>query len=49
VNTGKKDRRTNLDIKKPYSVVQYNKFKKDIDGETSTSVIAQFWGKLSNC
>jgi hypothetical protein len=41
VNTGRKDRRTNLEIKKPYSVVQYNKFKKGIDEQTSTSVTAQ--------
>ena len=41
LNTGKKDRRTNLEIKKPYSVVRYNKFKKGIGGQTSTSVIAQ--------
>jgi hypothetical protein len=41
VNSGRKDRRTNLEIKKPYSIVQYNKFKKGIDGQTSTSVIAQ--------
>ena len=41
VNTGRKDRRTNLEIKKPYSVVQYNKFKKGLDGQSSTSVIAQ--------
>jgi hypothetical protein len=41
VNTGRKDRRTNLEVKKPYSVVWCNKFKKGIDGQTSTSVIAQ--------
>jgi len=41
VNTGRKDRRTNLEIKKPYSVVRYNKFKKGIDEQTNTSVIAQ--------
>jgi hypothetical protein len=49
INIGRKDRRTNLEIKKPYSVVRYNKFKKGIDGQTSTSVIAQLCGKLSNC
>jgi len=31
VNTGRKDRKTNMEIKKPYAVVQYNKFIKDID------------------
>jgi len=41
VDTGRKDRKTNLEIKKPYSVVQHNKFKKGIDEQTSTSVIAQ--------
>ena len=25
VNTGRKDRKTNMEIKKPYAVVQYNK------------------------
>jgi hypothetical protein len=31
VNTGRKDRKTNVDIKKPYDVVQYNKFMKGVD------------------
>ena len=31
VNTGRKDRKTNMEIKKPYAVVQYNKFMKGID------------------
>ena len=31
VNKGKKDRKTNMDVKKPYAIVQYNKFMKDID------------------
>jgi len=31
VNTGWKDRKTNMEIKKPYAVVQYNKFMKDLD------------------
>ena len=26
VNTGRRDRKTNMEIKKPYTVVQYNKF-----------------------
>jgi hypothetical protein len=26
VNKGRKDRKTNLEIKKPYAVVQYHKF-----------------------
>ena len=30
-NTGRRDRKTNMEIKKPYAVVQYNKFIKDID------------------
>jgi hypothetical protein len=30
VNTGRKDRKTNLEIKKPYAAVQYNKFMKGI-------------------
>jgi hypothetical protein len=30
VNTGRKDRKTNLEIKKPYSGVQYGKFMESI-------------------
>jgi len=30
VNTGRKDRKTNMEIKKPYAV-QYNKFMKGVD------------------
>jgi len=31
VNKGRKDRKTNMEIKKPYAVFQYIKFIKDID------------------
>jgi hypothetical protein len=31
VNTRQKERKTNMEIKKPYTVVQYNKFMKGID------------------
>jgi len=31
VNEGRKDRKTNMEIKKPYAVSQYNKFIKGID------------------
>jgi len=31
VSTGRKDRKTNMEIKKPYSVIQYNKFMKGVD------------------
>ena len=31
VNKGKKDRKTNMEIKKPYAVVEYNKFIKGLD------------------
>jgi hypothetical protein len=31
VNKGKKERKTNMEIKKPYAVAQYNKFIKGID------------------
>ena len=31
VNKERKDRKTNMVIMKPYAVVQYNKFIKDID------------------
>jgi hypothetical protein len=32
VNTGRKDRKTNMEIKKPYAVVQSNKFMKGVNG-----------------
>jgi len=32
VSTGRKDTKTNLQIKKPYAVVHYNKFIKGVDG-----------------
>jgi hypothetical protein len=31
VNKGRKDRKTNMEVKKPYAVGQYNKFIKGID------------------
>ena len=31
VNTGQKDRKTNMEIKNPYAIVQYNKFMKGED------------------
>jgi len=31
INTGRKDRNTNMEIKTPYAVVQYNKFMKGVD------------------
>jgi len=31
VNTGSRDRKTNMVIKKPYAVVQYSKFMKGVD------------------
>jgi hypothetical protein len=31
VNKGRKDRKTNMEIKKPYAVVQYNQFIKGIE------------------
>jgi len=31
VNKGRKDRKTNMEIKKPCAVVLYNKFIKDVD------------------
>jgi hypothetical protein len=31
VSTGRKDRKINMEIKKPYGVVQYNKFMKGVD------------------
>ena len=31
VNRGRKERKTNIEIRKPYAIVQYNKFVKDLD------------------
>ena len=31
VNTGRKDKKTNMEIKKPYAIVQFNKFMKGVD------------------
>ena len=31
INKGRKERKTNTEIKKPYAVVQYNKFIKGVD------------------
>ena len=31
VNKERKDRKTNMEVKKPYAVVQYNKFMKGLD------------------
>jgi hypothetical protein len=31
MNTGRKDRKTKLKIKKPYNIVQYSEFLKGID------------------
>jgi len=31
VNTGRKESKTNMEIKKPYAVVQYKKFMKGLD------------------
>jgi hypothetical protein len=31
VNKGRKDRKTNMEIKNPYTAVQYSKFKKGVD------------------
>ena len=30
VNKGRKDRKTNMEVKKPYALVQYNKFMKGV-------------------
>ena len=31
VNSGRKDRKTSMEIKKPYSIIQYNKFMMGVD------------------
>jgi len=42
VNKERKDRKTNMEVKKPYAVVQYNKFMKGVDRQTSTQVFTQY-------
>ena len=42
VSTGRKDRKTNLEIKKPCAVGQCNEFIKGVDRADSTSVITRF-------
>jgi len=42
VNTESRGRKANLEIRKPYAVVQYNKFMKAHKGLTSTSALTQF-------
>jgi hypothetical protein len=37
VNTGRKDRKTNMEIEKPYAVFQYNKFMKGVDSAVRTT------------
>jgi hypothetical protein len=51
VNTGWKDRKTNMEIKKPYAVVQYSKFVKGVTRQTSTSVLWKTvkWSKKWYC
>jgi hypothetical protein len=46
VNTGQKDRKTNMEIKKPYAVFQYNKFMKAWTGRTTASVLFSY---VENC
>jgi len=43
VNTGRIDKTTNIEIKKPYTVAQYNKF---YEGHRLGSTIPQFLRKL---
>jgi len=31
VNKGRKDKKTNMEIKNPYAIVQYNKFINEVD------------------
>ena len=56
VNKGRKDRNTNMEIRKPCAVVQYNKFMKDVDRADKHSVLKKTlkWSKkvvlyLLNC
>ena len=42
VSTGRKDRKTNMEIKKPCAVAQDKKFIKGVDRADGTSVITRF-------
>ena len=45
VNTGRKDRKISMEIKKPYVVVQCNKFMKGIDRADQYLRYYLFWGE----
>jgi hypothetical protein len=46
VNKGRKDRKTNMEIKNPFAVVQYNKFMKGVD---RADQYLSFYSVLRNC
>jgi hypothetical protein len=46
VNKGRKDRKTNMNIKKPFAVVHYNKFINGLDGADQ---YLSFYSVLRNC
>jgi hypothetical protein len=46
VNKGRKDRKTNMKIKKPFPAVQYNKFIKGVD---RADQYLSFYSVLRNC
>jgi len=46
VNKGWKDRKTNMEIKKLYAVVQYNKFMKGIDRADQSLSFYSFLRKI---
>ena len=48
VNAGRKDRRTDLKIKKPYADFQCSKFMKDVDRADNYLFCYSDLGKLSN-
>jgi hypothetical protein len=46
VNKGREDRKTNMEIKRPFAVVQYNKFIKGVD---RADQYLSFYSVMRNC
>jgi len=47
VNKGRKDTKKNMDVRKPYAVVQYRKFTKGID--RADQYLSYFFSSEENC
>ena len=49
VNAGRKDKKTNVEIRKPYCIVQYNKFTKRVDMADQYLSYYSIEGKTVKC